>query len=126
MTRLRSPRSLRRITAAVLLGSAVFGAAACGGDDAELPADQGTPPDTTGQAITMAEVQENSTTDSCWAVIEQRVYDLTEWIDSHPGGPARIEQLCGTDATSDFTGQHAGQERPEQQLAEFAIGYVEE
>lgn len=126
MTGLRIPANLRRITAAAALGSALLTTAACGGGDAEAPADQGPTPEPTGQAITMAEVQENSTTDSCWAVIEQHVYDLTEWIDSHPGGPTRIEQLCGTDATGDFTRQHSGQERPEQQLAEFAIGYVEE
>ena len=37
-----------------------------------------------------------------------------------------IEALCGTDATEDFEGQHGGEERPEEQLAEFEIGELED
>lgn len=76
--------------------------------------------------ITMEQLQENDDADSCWASIEGTVYDLTEWISAHPGGPSRIEQLCGTDATGAFQAQHGGQPRPEQQLAEFAIGVLED
>ncbi len=74
------------------------------------------------ESFSMAEVEENSTPDSCWVAIEGRVYDLTAWIDEHPGGPARIEQICGTEASDAFFGQHHGQERPREQLAEFEIG----
>lgn len=94
-----------------------------GTDDAEDDeAEQGS----TDGAMTLAEVQENDSADSCWAVIDQTVYDLTDWIDEHPGGSARIEELCGTDATEQFTQQHGGQEQPEDQLTEFEVGPLED
>lgn len=76
-------------------------------------------------AVTMAEVEDNDTADSCWAVMEGTVYDLTDWVDQHPGGGNRIEALCGTDATEAFEDQHGGQDAPEDQLSEFEIGSLE-
>lgn len=75
-----------------------------------------------GAQFTMAEVEANDSTDSCWTVIDDGVYDVTEWVDQHPGGPDRIEQLCGSDGTQMFTNQHSGASTPEAQLAEFQIG----
>lgn len=72
--------------------------------------------------LTMEEVEQNDSSDSCWAVMSGTVYDLTDWIDQHPGGADRIEGLCGTDAEAAFEGQHGGQGGPEGQLAEFEIG----
>ena len=77
-------------------------------------------------AVTMEEVEQNDSPDSCWAAIDGVAYDLTDWIEEHPGGADRIEALCGTDATDDFEGQHSGEERPEEQLAEFEIGELED
>ncbi|MBO0596306.1 cytochrome b5 domain-containing protein [Nesterenkonia sp. E16_7] len=70
----------------------------------------------------MEEVEQNDSPDSCWAVMSGTVYDLTDWIDQHPGGADRIEGLCGTDAAAAFEGQHGDQDGPEGQLAEFEIG----
>lgn len=79
-----------------------------------------------GDVVTMEEVEQNDSPDSCWAAIDGVAYDLTEWIEEHPGGADRIEALCGTDATEDFEGQHGGEEGPEDQLAEFEIGELED
>ena len=76
-------------------------------------------------AIPFAEVEANNSPDSCWAVIEDSVYDLTEWIDQHPGGADRIEMLCGTDATDQFMRQHGGNELPQSRVTEFEIGTVQ-
>jgi len=59
---------------------------------------------------------------SCWVTINGSVYDLTEWINAHPGGPQRILAICGTDATAAFTAQHGGQAEPADQLTQFRIG----
>lgn len=59
---------------------------------------------------------------SCWVIINGSVYDLTEWINAHPGGPQRILDICGTDATAAFTAQHGGQAQPADQLKQFRIG----
>lgn len=81
-------------------------------------------PGSTGQegTYTLADVASHSTPSDCWTVVEGTVYDVTAWIDRHPGGAASIESMCGIDATAAFTGQHDGQRRPAEELATFAIG----
>ena len=80
---------------------------------------------TEDEAFGIHEVEANDTADSCWAVMNDSVYDLTDWIDQHPGGEERIERLCGTDATEAFEDQHGGSDGPEAQLSEFEIGSLE-
>lgn len=75
-----------------------------------------------GTTYTMAEVAKHNSQQDCWAVIDGGVYDLTQWISRHPGGPDKIIPLCGTDATSKFHGQHDDQARPNEQLATFKVG----
>ena len=79
-------------------------------------------PAPTTDGHTLAEVAEHNAEASCWAAIDGGVYDLTAWIQQHPGGSQRILDLCGTDATTAFARQHDGQERPETQLASMRIG----
>ena len=73
---------------------------------------------------TRAEVAERATADDCWAAVGGSVYDLTEWVDEHPGGADRIIDLCGTDGTAAFDGQHAGEGEPAEELAEYVIGVL--
>ena len=42
------------------------------------------------QVLGIEAVAANATEDSCWAIIDDNVYDLTDWISSHPGGASRI------------------------------------
>jgi len=76
----------------------------------------------TAQGYTMAAVETHNSAESCWAAIDGEVYDLTNWIDLHPGGREEILSLCGTDATVAFNRQHAGQPQPAERLAGFALG----
>lgn len=76
----------------------------------------------TEEPLTLAEVEANASPESCWVAIDGTVYDLTDWISQHPGGPERIEGICGTDATDAFTGQHEGQSAPMEALAQFELG----
>lgn len=71
---------------------------------------------------TAAEVAEHATPEDCWAIINDTVYDLTPWVNQHPGGADRIAGLCGTDGTEAFMGQHSGNAGPQQQLTEFELG----
>lgn len=75
-----------------------------------------------GEIYRMSEVERHDTEESCWAVVNDSVYDLTEWIGGHPGGEKAILSLCGTDATVVFEGQHGGDAMPEAALANFKIG----
>ena len=70
----------------------------------------------------MAQVKANNSAKSCWAVVDDYVYDLTKWINSHPGGPGAIVSLCGTDATTSFKSQHQNQAKPAVRLDSYKLG----
>lgn len=73
-------------------------------------------------AYTMAEVKAHDTPEDCWAVVENAVYELTDWVERHPGGAAKIKRLCGEDASAMFSDEHGGQMEPNSALADFQIG----
>ena len=115
-------KSKAAITVAVgdkeIFGEVLRGAAAT---PAVTPAATPTPSATTS-GYTMAQVAANNSAKSCWAVIEGSVYNLTNWINSHPGGTGAIISLCGTEATSSFNAQHANQSRPSSRLSGYLLG----
>lgn len=76
----------------------------------------------TGASYSLADVAKHKEASSCWTAISGSVYDLTAWIDQHPGGSENILRTCGIDATAAFQAQHGGQGRPEAELASFKIG----
>ncbi|MHA6512896.1 DUF2231 domain-containing protein [Tessaracoccus sp. Z1128] len=86
----------------------------------------GSPPATTTSApeegYPAAVLADHATAESCWIAVEGFVYDVTDWIPQHPGGPERIIPLCGTDATSAFGTQHGDATLPNQRLSEFLLG----
>jgi hypothetical protein len=79
-------------------------------------------PTSTTAGYTMARVRANNTARSCWSAIDDFVYDLTRWINSHPGGPGAILFLCGTDGTSAFKAQHENESRPAIRLDIYKLG----
>ncbi|CAN2187632.1 Cytochrome b5-like heme/steroid binding domain containing protein [Candidatus Nanopelagicaceae bacterium] len=81
-----------------------------------------TPEVTTQSAYTMAKVKENNSAASCWSVVNGNVYNLTQWINSHPGGPSAIRGLCGVDGSSSFNGRHGRQSNPNETLASYLLG----
>jgi len=76
----------------------------------------------TEKTYTMEEVSKHNSKESCWTVIRGEVYDLTNWIDKHPGGADKILKLCGKDGTDLFVKIHGGKEKPEKILEGFEIG----
>ena len=81
------------------------------------------PADDQGRPLyTMADVEARDSRDDCWTVIRGDVYDLTEWISQHPGGARAIVNMCGTDGTAAFEGQHGGSPSPEARLDDYVIG----
>ncbi|XP_018325120.1 cytochrome B5-like protein [Agrilus planipennis] len=70
--------------------------------------------------ITLEEVAYHDTWDSCWMVIYDRVYDVTDFLDEHPGGDVLLE-YAGRDATCAFRGSgHSALAL--KQLQSFLIG----
>jgi alkylation response protein AidB-like acyl-CoA dehydrogenase len=41
-----------------------------------------------------------------WCIVDHKVYDLTDFVDAHPGGSVVLEQVAGTDATTAFYNLH--------------------
>lgn len=80
------------------------------------------PSSTQEAGITRAQVELRNSKSACWSIIDEKVYDLTQWIDSHPGGPSYIQFICGKDGTNSFKAQHSGRANPIARLADFLIG----
>lgn len=84
-----------------------------------------TKPVTTGpKTYTMAEVAAANSAANCLTVINGSVYNLTDWIDKHPGGDRNILRICGIDGSSAYNRQHGGQSRPEAILADYKVGVL--
>ncbi len=75
-------------------------------------------------SYTMQQVATNNKASSCWTVINGSVYDLTRWIDIHPGGPEVITSMCGIDSTAVFTAQHDDAANPVKILKQFILGPI--
>ncbi|KIW93013.1 uncharacterized protein Z519_06862 [Cladophialophora bantiana CBS 173.52] len=56
--------------------------------------------------IDYAEVQKHTTKDSCWVVLYGNVWDVTNFLPSHPGGAQIILKLAGKDATEEYDPIH--------------------
>jgi cytochrome b involved in lipid metabolism len=50
--------------------------------------------------LDLAEISKHNTLSDCWMIIDQKVYDITSYSSSHPGGTGEIDLGCGKDATS--------------------------
>lgn len=71
---------------------------------------------------TLDDVAKHASASSCWTAVYGDVYDVTSWINQHPGGKRAILSMCGTDGTNSFDNQHGGQRRANAELASFKIG----
>ena len=63
---------------------------------------------TTG-GISSADLAQHNDASSCWILYNGEVYDVTNFLAMHPGGPGAIESYCGRDDDSfqaAFEGQH--------------------
>ena len=97
-------------------------AASSGGGSAPAPAQK---PVATNLPLTSDEVKKHNSASDCWSIIDGVVYDLTNWVDSHPGGSSRITAICGKDGTSNFLGQHNNSNSAKSRLKGFELGKLE-
>lgn len=77
---------------------------------------------TSTKELTVVEVAKHNVPTDCWSVVNGKVYDLTQFVNKHPGGAKNIELMCGKDGTSAFTGQHGSSGRPNNELSNYLIG----
>jgi cytochrome b involved in lipid metabolism len=79
-------------------------------------------PSESDKALTAEEVALHSTATDCWSVVNGNVYDLTSFVNRHPGGSGNINLMCGKDATSAFTGQHGSGGKANNELSNLLLG----
>ncbi|KAA1470388.1 hypothetical protein DENSPDRAFT_836162 [Dentipellis sp. KUC8613] len=58
------------------------------------------------QGISGKEVAKHNTRDSCWIIVHGNVYDVTDFLDEHPGGSRIILKYAGKDATQEYDPIH--------------------
>jgi len=56
--------------------------------------------------FSQAEIAEHNNEKSCWIVINGEVYDLTGFLDKHPGGKRVLVRVAGQDASKQFASFH--------------------
>jgi cytochrome b involved in lipid metabolism len=56
---------------------------------------------------TAADVEGHAVRENCWFILYDVVYDVTDYVDRHPGGAGRIYDECGTDATQAYASIHS-------------------
>ncbi len=81
-------------------------------------------PTTTGSGYTMVDVQKHNSATTCWSAVNGTVYDLTSWVNAHPGGKAAILMICGKDGSALFNAQHGNSGKVATILAKFKIGVL--
>ncbi|GLJ23793.1 hypothetical protein SUGI_0451440 [Cryptomeria japonica] len=52
--------------------------------------------------FTLSEVSEHNSSKDCWLLIDGKVYDVTSFMEEHPGGDEVLLSATGKDATDDF------------------------
>lgn len=62
----------------------------------------------TKRYITSDELKTHNKKGDLWISIQGKVYDVTEWINHHPGGETPLLSLAGQDATDAFVAYHPG------------------
>ncbi|WVF71747.1 hypothetical protein IAT40_006555 [Kwoniella sp. CBS 6097] len=56
--------------------------------------------------VSYEEVQKHASRDDCWVIIDGKIYDVTDFLNQHPGGAEIILANAGKDATKIFKPLH--------------------
>lgn len=71
--------------------------------------------------ISSQEVAQHATEKDCWLIVHNKVYDVSRYLNDHPGGVEIVTDLAGQDATVDYDDVGHTQEANEI-LEKFLIG----
>ncbi|KAM6142568.1 cytochrome b5 isoform 2-T2 [Phoenicopterus ruber ruber] len=55
-----------------------------------------------GRYYRLEEVQKHNNSQSTWIILHHRIYDVTKFLDEHPGGEEVLREQAGGDATENF------------------------
>eukprot|EP01060_Flectonema_neradi_P039837 TRINITY_DN8923_c2_g1_i1.p1 TRINITY_DN8923_c2_g1~~TRINITY_DN8923_c2_g1_i1.p1 ORF type:complete len:508 (+),score=62.76 TRINITY_DN8923_c2_g1_i1:81-1526(+) len=77
-------------------------------------------PYTKGELLTPEMVAGRNTESECWVTLHGKAYDITNFLDKHPGGDQILLKYAGKDASIEFDRYHSVSAR--MQLPEYYIG----
>lgn len=75
--------------------------------------------------LTAGEVAKHNSASDCWIIVNNGVYQVSEYLSLHPGGAGRITPYCGSDATQAFEtqgGRGSHSSRADTDLSQLKIG----
>jgi len=73
----------------------------------------------------LAEIAKHNSASDCWQIINNKVYDLSSFLNSHPGGAASMTPYCGKEATQAYNTKDIGRPHSsgaQSMLASYYIG----
>jgi len=78
------------------------------------------------KSIPKSEVSRHCIPEDCWIAINGKVYDVSEFMDRHPGGPTVILNSAGKDASKMYNDIHKGVMidrylRPEAHIGDYGV-----
>lgn len=59
------------------------------------------------KTLTLHDISQHATSTDCWIAIHKTVYDITLFLNQHPGGMAVLLDVAGSDATRTFDKIHS-------------------
>ncbi|KAE8364830.1 FMN-dependent dehydrogenase-domain-containing protein [Aspergillus caelatus] len=57
--------------------------------------------------LSVRQISEHNAVQNCWIVVDKQVWDVTEFLEEHPGGSSIILKYAGRDATKAYSEVHA-------------------
>jgi len=82
-----------------------------------------TPPGTQ-VTLNMAEIAKHNSPSDCWLLISGKVYNVTSFLNAHPGGAGTITPHCGQEATQAFNTKDIGRPHSSSAAAMLASYYI--
>jgi cytochrome b involved in lipid metabolism len=74
--------------------------------------------------LSISEIKTHNSKSDCWSIVNSNVYNLTTYVQSHPGGASVIANICGKDGSKAFANQHNTQSKPNNVLSGFLLGPI--
>ncbi|XP_004510632.1 cytochrome b5 [Cicer arietinum] len=76
------------------------------------------------ETFTFEEVAKHNNKNDCWIIVNGKVYDVTPFLDDHPGGDESLLSATGKDATVDF--EDVGHSDSAQEtMAKYFVGEID-
>jgi len=78
----------------------------------------------TGKRYSWTELAKHCTEDDMWICVDGKIYDISKWVNLHPGGKEVLMLGAGRDCTNLFESYHPMTDKPNLLLQKYEIGVL--